>query len=242
MIGSIKGLLNCEIAATASLDTAMNILMPSVNGIARLSGQDLSISDDEVYTAIAKKLFFRNKKKGEMKSLLIEGSIKDNRMEVFPFILKVDRYTLGLSGIQNMDMSYKHHISVLRSPLLLRLGLTVSGPDYDNMRFRLGRALYRPRTIPSFSAVIDQTKEELRNSIYNIFETGIDHTINNHDTQSLITQHQNNIGYVNAAEVEMEELSEEDLRRLEQSENADNAIDEAIANAVIAVKKVLNNN
>ena len=47
---------------------------------------------------------------------------------------------------------------------------------------------------------------------------------------------------MNAAEVEMEELSEEDLRRLEQSENADNAIDEAIANAVIAVKKVLNNN
>ena len=242
MIGSIKGKLNCEIAATASLDTAMNIIMPSVNGIARLSGQDLSISDDEVYTSVARKLFFRNKKKGEMKNLLIESSIKDNRIEVFPFILKVDRYTLGLGGMQNMDMSYKHHISVLRSPLLLRLGLNVSGPDYDNMKFRLGRAQYRTRNIPSFSAVIDQTKEELRSSIYNIYETGVDQTISNHNTQSLIAQHQSQIGYVNAADVEMEELSEEELRRLEQSENADNAIEEAIAKAVIAVKKILNIN
>ncbi len=242
MIGSIKGKLNCEIAATASLDTAMNILMPTVNGIARLSGENLSISDDEVYTAVARKLFFRNKKKGEMKSLLIEGAIKDNRMELFPFILKIDRYTLGLSGVQNMDMSYKHHISVLRSPLLLRLGLNISGPDYDNMKFRLGRAQYRTRNIPSFSDVIDQTKEELRSSIYNIFETGVDQTINIHNSQSLITQHQSNIGYVNAAEVEMEELSEDELKRLEQQENADNALEEAIAVAVIAVQNMLKNN
>lgn len=242
MIGSIKGMLNCEIAATASLDTAMNILMPSVNGIARLSGQNLSISDDEVYTAVARKLFFRNKKRGEMKSLLIEGAIKDNSLEVFPFILKVDRYTLGLSGVQNMDMSYKHHISVLRSPLLLRLGLNISGPDYDNMKFRLGRAQYRTRSMPSFSDVIDQTKEELRNSIYNVFETGVDQTIINHNTQSLITQHQSNIGYINAAKVEMEELSEEELKRLEQSENADNALEQAIATAVIAVQNMMKNN
>lgn len=242
MVGSIKGKLNCEIAATASLDTAMNILIPTVNGIARLSGENLSISDDEVYTAVARKLFFRNKKKGEMKSLLIEGTIKDNRMELFPFILKIDRYTLGLSGVQNMDMSYKHHISVLRSPLLLRLGLNISGPDYDNMKFRLGRAQYRTRNIPSFSDVIDQTKEELRSSIYNIFETGVDQTINIHNSQSLITQHQSNIGYVNAAEVEMEELSEDELKRLERQENADNALEEAIAVAVIAVQNMLKNN
>lgn len=174
-----------------------------------------------------------------MDNLLIEGHIKENRLEVFPFILKVDRYTLGLSGIQNMDMSYKHHISVLRSPLLLRLGLNISGPDYDNMKFRLGRAQYRVKNVPSFTAVIDQTKNELRSSIYNIFETGVDKTINNHDTHHLIIQHQNEIGYTNAAEMEMEELSEEDLKRLEQSENAENALEEAIAAAVVAVQEVL---
>jgi hypothetical protein len=52
MIGSIKGLLNCEVAATASLDTTMSIIMPSVNGILRMSGKDLTISDDELYTSV----------------------------------------------------------------------------------------------------------------------------------------------------------------------------------------------
>lgn len=242
MIGSIKGLLNCEVAATASLDTTMSIIMPSVNGILRMSGKDLTISDDELYTSVAKMLLFRNKKKGEIDRLEIEGTIKDNTIEVFPFILKVDRYTLGLSGIQNMDMSYKHHVSVLRSPLLIRLGLNISGPDYDHMKFKLGKALYRVKKIPSFSAVIDQTKNDLRYSIYNIFETGIDNTIENRDMQALISQHQSKIGYVNAAEMDMEELSEEELNDLEKSEASDTAMEEAMAAAVAAVQEVLKNN
>lgn len=242
MIGSIKGLLNCEIAATASLDTTMNLIAPSINGIARLSGKNLSISDDEVYTAVARKLLFRNKKSGKIDSLVVEGTIHDSRLEVFPFIFKIDRYTLALSGIQNLDMSYKHHVSVLRSPLLLRLGLNISGPDYDNMKFRLGRAQYRVKKMPSFTAVIDQTKNDLRYSIYNIFETGVEKTITNRDMHSLITKHRNDIGYINAAEIEIEELTGDELKKLEESENADAVLEEAIQAAVTSVKKMLKNN
>jgi hypothetical protein len=242
VIGSINGMLNCEIAATASLDTAMNIIMPSVNGIARLSGNNLSISDDEVYTAVAKKLMFKNKKKGEIDELIVEGIIKENRVEVFPFILKLDRYTLGHSGVQNMDMSYKHHISVLRSPIIIRLGLNMSGPDYDHMKFRIGKAKYKINKLPSFASVIDQTKNELKLSIYNIFETGVDKTIDRRDMQSLITQHQNKIGYVNAAEVEMEELSQKEQSQLEESKKTESTMDEVMAAAVTAVQEVLKNN
>lgn len=242
MIGSIKGLLNCEIAATASLDTTMNIITPSVNGILRMSGKDLSISDDEIYTSVAKMLLFKNKKKGEIDNLQIEGTIRDNTIEVFPFILKVDRYTLGLSGVQNMDMSYRHHVSVLRSPLLIRLGLNLSGPDYDHIKFRLGKALYRAKKMPSFTAVIDQTKNDLRYSIYNIFETGIDNTLENRDMQARIRHHQSSIGYVNAAEMEMEDLSDDEMNKLEDSGNADSVLEEAMAAAVMAVQEILGNN
>lgn len=242
MVGSIHGKLNCEFAATASLDTTMSIIMPTVNGIVRLKGHNLSISDDEVYTSVAKMLLFKNKKKGEINELSIEGAIKDNRLEIFPFILKVDRYTLGLSGVQNMDMSFKHHVSVLRSPLLIRLGLNLSGPDYDNMKFRLGRAQYRIKKIPSFSSVIDQTKSDLKNSIYTIFDTGIDKTIGRQDMHSRIVRHQSAIGYTNAAEVEMEELSKDEQEQLKESENTEAVREEAIAAAVAAVQEVLKNN
>jgi hypothetical protein len=241
MVNSIKGLLNCEIAATASFDTEMNIIVPSINGIVRMSGKDLSISDDEVYTSVARMLMFKDKKKGEIENLLLEGTIKDNRVEVFPFILKLDRYTLGLSGIQNMDMSYKHHVSVLRSPLLIRLGLNINGPDYDHMKFKLGKALYRTKKMPSFTAVIDQTKNDLRSSILGIFDNGIDQTLENRDIQSRISIHQNSIGYVNAAEMEMEELSGEERNRLEEGKAAEATLEQAMADAVAAVQEILNN-
>lgn len=241
MIESIQGQLHCEIALTADLDTTMSLKMSTVNGIARLGGRNLSISDDEVYTSVAKKLLFKNKKKGTIENLMVEGAIKDNSLEIFPFILAVDRYSLGLSGVQNIDMSYKHHISVLRSPLLIRLGLNLEGPDYDNMRFRLGRAKYRVKNVPSFTAVIDQTKNDLRYSIYNIFETGVESTIEKNSRQALIKEHQNEIGYVNPALLDMEELSEEEMKKFEESESADALVEETMAAAVAAVQEVLKN-
>ena len=239
--GAIKGKLNCEIAATASLDTAMNVIMPSVNGVMRLTGKDLSISDDELYTSVAKMLLFRNKKKGEINELVLEGTIKDNSLEVFPFILKLDRYTLGLSGVQNMDMSFKYHVSVLRSPLLIRLGLNISGPDYDHMKFKLGKAQYKVKKMPSFTEVIDKTKNDMRYTIRHIFDNGIENTIANSDLQLHVVKHRTDIGYINAAEVEMEELSAEEVSHLEESENAGTTWDEVQANAVEAVQEVLKN-
>jgi hypothetical protein len=118
----------------------------------------------------------------------------------------------------------------------------MSGPDYDHMKFRIGKAKYKINKLPSFASVIDQTKNELKLSIYNIFETGVDKTIDRRDMQSLITQHQNKIGYVNAAEVEMEELSKEEQNQLEESEKTESTMDEVMAAAVTAVQEVLKNN
>lgn len=239
MISSLNGLLFCEIAATAELDTTMSIKMPTVNGIARLGGKNLTISDDPVYTSVAKKLLFKNKKRGEIKDLMIEGAIQDNSLKVFPFILKLDRYTLGLSGVQNMDMSYKHHISVLRSPLLIRLGLNLSGPDYDHMKFKLGKAKYRIKKMPSFTAVIDQTRNDLRYSIYNLFETGVNQTIANSDVQSLINEYETHIGYVNAANLELEELDEKELSEFQKMEAADAMVEDAMTAAMAAIQEAL---
>ena len=242
MIESIQGQLNCEVAATADLDTTMNLKMSTVNGIARLGGTNLSITDDEVYTSVAKKLMFKNKRKGTIESLMVEGTIKNNSLEIFPFILAVDRYTLGLSGVQNIDMSFQHHISVLRSPLLIRLGLNLYGPDYDHLHFKLGRAKYRVKNMPSFTAVIDQTKNDLRYSIYNIFEAGVDEAMEKNSRQALIKEHENKIGYVNAAMQEMEELSAEEMMQFEEREDADALVENTMAAAVAAVQEVLKNN
>lgn len=239
-LNAIKGKLNCEVAATADLDTTMSLMMPTVNGIARLKGSELGISNDKTYTEVARKLLFKNKKEGHIDSLMIEAAIKDNKLEVFPFILNVDkRYKLGLGGVQNMDMSYQHHISVLKSPLLIRFGMNLSGPDYNHMKFKLGKAKYKEGKLESFTEAINDTKTELKSSIENIFKTGVEKTIKTRDQHKHIRMRKEQIGYFNAATQEMEELDSNELKRVEEIANAEKAMEDATAEIVAAVKKVL---
>ena len=219
LLKSFGGLLNCEIAATAQLDTNMNIVMPSINGIMRIGGEDLSIRNNDMFRKLAKMLLFKNKKEGHINKMTVEGVIKDSKVEIFPFILEMDRYMLGLSGVQNMDMSYKYHASLIKSPFLIKLGMDIYGPDFDNMKFKIGRAKYRNRNVPVFSTVIDDTKVNLVESIRHIFDKGIDNAIDENSRMSAIENHKKSIGYVQAVDQKLEELSAEEQKELEEEQN-----------------------
>lgn len=241
LLKSFKGLLNCEIACTAQIDTNMNIVMPSINGVMRISGEDLSISDNEMFRTLARKLLFKNKKEGKIEKMTVEGVIKDNVVEIFPFVLKVDRYTLAMSGIQNLDMSFKYHVSVLKSPFLIRLGIDLSGPDFDNMKFRIGKAKYKNTKVPVFSAVIDDTKINLLSSIKGIFEKGVEAAIKENEEQKAITEHKNNINYVNPVDMKLEALTEEEEKQVAADEEADAAKEQAQAEVAAELATITDN-
>jgi hypothetical protein len=221
LLKSFKGLLDCEIAATAKIDTNMNIQMPSINGVIRIGGADLSISDNEMFRTLARKLMFKNKKEGRVDRMTVEGVIKDNVMEIFPFVLKVDRYTLAMSGLQNLDMSFRYHVSVLKSPFLIRLGIDLSGKDFDHLKFKIGKAKYKNTKVPVFSKVIDDTKINLLDAIKGIFEKGVDAAVNENEKQEAIEKHKTEIGYVNAVDQKLEALSEAEQKKLEEEEAAE---------------------
>ena len=218
LLKSFGGMLDCEIAATAQLDTNMNILMPSINGIMRISGEDLSIKNSDMFRKMAKLLVFKNKKEGHIDKMTVEGVIQDNKVEIFPFILEMDRYMLGLSGVQNMDMSYRYHASLIKSPFLIKLGMDVYGNDFDNMKFKIGKAKYKNKNVPVFSTVIDDTKVNLVKSIRNIFDKGIDAVIDENRRMSAIEQHKKKIGYVQAVDQKLEELSADEQKKLEEEQ------------------------
>jgi hypothetical protein len=199
----------------------MNIIMPSINGVMRISGEDLSISDNDMFRTLAQKLLFRNKKEGIIDKMTVEGLIKDNVVEIFPFVLKVDRYTLAMSGIQNLDKSFKYHVSVLRSPFLIRLGIDLSGSDFDHMKFRIGKAKYKNTKVPVFSTVIDDTKINLVSSIKGIFEKGVEAAIQENEMQKAINEHKANINYVSAVDQKLEALTEEEQQQMEADEQAE---------------------
>ena len=222
LLKSFAGQLNCNIAATASLDTNMNIITPSINGVLRISGDDLTIRNSDMFTSLAKKLHFSDSKVGTIKKMTVEGVIMDNVLEVFPFVLKMDRYTLALSGKQNLDLSYRYHASLIRSPMLVKVGVDIYGQDFDDMKFKIGKPKYRNEHVPVFTAVIDETRINLAESIRNIFAKGVEAAVNENERQEAITGLKQEIGYVNAVDQDLEELSSEEQKLIEESQETDN--------------------
>ena len=217
LLKSFKGLVDCEFAATASLDTNMNIIMPSINGVIRIGGEDLSMSGDKVFSDLAKKLKFKDNKEGHIDKMTVEGIIRDNTLEVFPFILDIDRYTLALSGKHNLDQSFRYHASIIRSPMVFKVGVDIFGPDFGNMKFKIGKPKYKNTKVPVFTEVIDQTRINLAESIRRIFEKGVEAAVSENERQDAIASFKKETGYINAVDQQLEELSENEKKQLERT-------------------------
>ena len=154
--------------------------------------------------------------------MTVEGVIKDSKVEVFPFILEMDRYMLGLSGVQNMDMSFRYHASLIKSPFLVKVGMDIYGNDFDNMKFKIGKPKYKNKEVPVFSAVIDDTKLNLVTSIRNVFDKGVDAIMRESYLQQAIEEHKKKIGYIQAVDQEMETLSAKEQQEYENNQKSEN--------------------
>ena len=173
MMSIFKGIINCQMTATARLDTNKNLLRSCINGIAKIKGDSHGSMDDKTFAEISKMLYFKNKKRNLVEKIEVEILVKDNNIEVFPFIMEIDRYRTAISGEQDMDLNFKYHISVLNSPVPIRLGVNIYG-NLDDFHFRIGKAKYKSANLPVYTHVIDQTRVNRRDYISNVFEKGVD--------------------------------------------------------------------
>ena len=225
MAKSLEGLLNCSMAATTQLDSAMNVKFETLKGIARLKGKNLVLLDGETFAEISKKLMFKNKKRNFIDSVSVEMLVNDNKIELFPFVMSMDRYRTAISGEQNLNMSFKYHISVLKSPIPFRLGINIYGTPND-FHFRIGRAKYKNTNLPVYTHLIDTTRRNLSVYIANMYKRGINEileTVNGGNTAIKDLQlaaagssgpEDGNTGM--ATDAAIGELSDEEKRQLEE--------------------------
>jgi hypothetical protein len=182
-------------AATTDLDTNMNFVTPTIKGVMQIGGKKLSLDETGGIKKIAKLLMFRNKDTGYIDDMSVNGLIDNNTMEIFPFVLKVDRYTLAMSGKQNFDQTFKYHISVLKSPIPFRFGINVFG-SFDNWKYRLTRARYKNTNVPVFTQQLDTVRRNLVYSIHNIFARGVELAMKeNASAKSMIDRQKTAVGY-----------------------------------------------
>lgn len=139
MLRSFDGQLDCSMTAVTDLDSTMNVDLSTLSAAAYLHGEDMVLLDGETFSEIAKTLMFKNKKRNLIDSISVELTIKNNQMEVYPFMLEMDKYRAAIGGTHNFDMSFNYHISLLNP---LKLGLNVYG-NLEKPKFRLVLPKYK---------------------------------------------------------------------------------------------------
>ena len=173
---SFKGKLGCRVSVTGQLDTMMNVIMPTLDGLIRITGDDLEITDVGELRKVTRFLF-RNPNIGHIDDLAVDAIVENNQLEIYPFILGVDRYKLALMGVQGLDGKMRYNASIIKAPLIpIKFGVNVYGKT-DDIKFSIGRSKYRNGKVPVFTEELDDIQINIGRAIRSIFDTGVEKAV-----------------------------------------------------------------
>lgn len=142
MANSFEGKVNFRMKGATNIDKNLGMQARSLNAIARVEGDNLVVLNGETFDKIAKMLFFKNKEKNTIDKLEFAMIFKDEKIEIFPSVVTVDRYKVAIGGQHNLDMSFNYHFSILKSPMPFKAGIDVTGTEND-MDFKITKAKYK---------------------------------------------------------------------------------------------------
>ncbi len=164
MLRSFGGKGEFHFCAETYLDSLYNLKKSTLRGSASITGTNLVLMDGETFSEIAKKLRFNKKTENKVDSLSAEFTIFRNEIDVYPFLIVMDKYKAVVSGRHNLDMTFDYHISVVDCPLPIKLGINIRG-DVDNLSYSLAKCKYAEYFRPTSRHAVETKKLELRKLI-----------------------------------------------------------------------------
>jgi hypothetical protein len=171
IMNGFKGIINADVAAITSVDSLMNIDLPSLHAAIKISGDSLVLLDHDTFRTLSRWLLFKNKNRNMIDHMAVEMTIDNSQLEFYPFMFDIDRYRLGVMGHNDLAMNLNYHISVLKSPLPFKFGINVTG-NADKMKIRLGRARFKENMVGERTAIAETTRVNLVQEIERVFRRG----------------------------------------------------------------------
>lgn len=172
LLKDVDGVINGSVAATTDLAQNMDLKIPTLAATVALEGDSLRLLDAETFRKIGKWLLFKRKNRNIIDHMSVKLVVKNSIMELFPFIFDIDRYKLGVMGSNDMDLNFKYHVSVLKSPIPFKFGINISG-NPDKMKIRLGGAKVKSEKVAQQITLNDSTRINLIEQIDNVFRRGV---------------------------------------------------------------------
>lgn len=175
MLSSFDGHANFHLAAETYLNAFYQPKMSTLRGAANINGDSLVVLDNETFNTISKYLLFNKKTRNVIDSLDVEMTAFRREVEVYPFLLKLDKYQLCAAGRHNLDNNYDYHLEVLKSPLPMRLALDVKGV-MPKLNFKLSKCRYAELYKPEKRNDVQAQTLELKNLIRKSLESNVKET------------------------------------------------------------------
>ena len=172
LLRDISGIIDADISATVDIAPDMTLDLPTLTAAIKLQGDSLQLLDADTFNTIAKWLLFKDKRRNIIDHMNVEMIISDNQMQLFPFIFDIDRYKIGVQGHNDLALNFNYMISVLKSPLPFKFGITIKG-NPEHYKIRLGRAKFDEKQAVERQFIVDTARVNLIDQIENVFKRGV---------------------------------------------------------------------
>lgn len=161
MLRSFRGKGEFHLAAETNLTRNYDVKWSTLRGAASIQGKDLVLLDGETFSQIAKLMLFKKKTENKIDSISVEATVFRNEVDIFPFMVSMDKYKVALGGRHNLDMTFNYHLSLL-SPL--RMGVDVSG-NFDDLKIKPTKCKYAEDFRPAERKVVETQNTTFRELI-----------------------------------------------------------------------------
>lgn len=172
MMKSLSGVVDANIAVTGDLTPDMYFDMATLKSAMQFEGDSLELHDNKALRTLAKWLMFKDKNRSTIDHLSVEIVVDNGIMNLYPFIVDVDRYKLGIMGRNNMDFDLDYHIAVLKSPVPFKFGINIKGKP-DNLKIRFGGAKFKENMVAQRDSIATSTRVNLLEEMNSVFRRGI---------------------------------------------------------------------
>lgn len=165
MLKSFKGTAEFHMAAETYLDSTYKPKMSTIRGASSIKGHDLVVLDGETFSKISKYMLFNKKTENKIDSISAEFTVFKKEIDVYPFMVVMDKYKVVIAGRHNLDMTYDYNISLIESPLPLRVCIEAKTDAKGNLGVKPIKCKYRDLNRPTSRMVLQNKQLELRRII-----------------------------------------------------------------------------
>ncbi|MGL6179920.1 MAG: AsmA-like C-terminal region-containing protein [Tannerellaceae bacterium] len=155
ILQNLDGDIHCKVEAVATIDSTMYINMPSIYGTCILNGTNMSLNTKDLIPRFVDLILFHGDQTLKTDSVSIRMVAKNGMLHVYPFLLDIEKYKVGITGYQQMNDELFYHFSVLHSFIPFKFGFNISGRPH-HLHFRLTKAKLNDNNVFESTVATDQ--------------------------------------------------------------------------------------